>query len=464
MRHSGGSFRLRVFLALVAMSLLPTILVLVTGTITVRQVMSGAGTAGPWGEVAESGRVLLDRVEAVAGEDTLLLRASREHRTALSASLRFSRLYALVAERFVALLPAIAVFLALVVTAPALLLARTLSRSISAPVRELAGWTERIARNEPLPPPESERGVASVEELEALRASLRRMEVELRSIRRREVEAARLRSWTEMARRVAHELKNPLTPMRIAALALARRNDPAITAESEVLLDEIQRLDEMARSFAQFGRMPEGPVSEIDMEELLAGIVARHDRPDLRVELVVAPATPRIHGRFESLGRVFGNLVLNAVEAAETPVPWNTGAGVARPSPSPGPAAPEKAPDGPLRGVRITAAPEGEGITVRVDDTGPGIQPEDLERIWTPDFTTKRRGSGIGLALVRQTVEAHGGTVSARPGELGGAAFTVWLPVAPPSGGITPPSGRASPSSDRVDPSPARAGQQEPGG
>lgn len=437
MRHRGGSFRLRVFLALVAMALLPTILVLVTGTITVRQVMSGAGTAGPWGEVAESGRVLLDRVEAVAGEDSLLLRAAQEHRTSLSASLRFSRLYALVAERFAALLPAIAVLLALLVTAPALLLARTLSRSISAPVRELAGWTERIARNEPLPPPESERGVASVEELEALRGSLRRMEGELRSIRRREVEAARLRSWTEMARRVAHELKNPLTPMRMAALALARRQDPAIKAESEVLLDEIHRLDEMARSFAQFGRMPEGPVSEIDLEELLRGIVARHHRPDLAVELVVAPATPLIHGRFESLGRVFGNLVLNAVEAAETPAPWSAPENGQTPVPPGGQGDVDGAGETglpmepPFRGVRVTAAPDEGGVTVQVEDTGPGIQPGDLERIWTPDFTTKRRGSGIGLALVRQTVEAHGGSVSAGPGELGGAAFRVWLPLTP---------------------------------
>lgn len=458
MRHRGGSFRLRVFLALVAMSLLPTILVLVTGTVAVRQVMSGAGTAGPWGEVAESGRVLLDRVEAVAGEDSLLLRAAEEHRTSLSASLRFSRLYALVAERFVALLPAIAVFLALLVTAPALLLARTLSRSISAPVRELAGWTERIARNEPLPPPESERGVASVEELEALRGGLRRMETELRSIRRREVEAARLRSWTEMARRVAHELKNPLTPMRMAALALSRRKDPTIAAESEVLLDEIQRLDEMARSFAQFGRMPEGPVSEIDLEELLAGIVARHDREDLRVELAVASGTPRIHGRFDSLGRVFGNLVLNAVEAAETPAPWGAGgtqptsgggdAPSARGAPGGGEGHPfDTAGDraGDLRRVLVTAAPEGEGVTVRVEDSGPGIQPGDLERIWTPDFTTKRRGSGIGLALVRQTVEAHGGRVRAGEGELGGAVFTVWLPLTPPMAGAGGASDGAAP-------------------
>jgi signal transduction histidine kinase len=82
-------------------------------------------------------------------------------------------------------------------------------------------------------------------------------------------------------------------------------------------------------------------------------------------------------------------------------------------------------------------------VTVRVEDNGPGIPPRDLERIWTPDFTTKRRGSGIGLALVRQTVEAHGGRVSAGEGELGGAAFTVWLPLAPPLEGAGVDAGAA---------------------
>jgi len=420
MEERGGSFRLRIFLALLAMALLPTILVLGIGTVAMRQVMAGAGTAGPWGEVAESGRVLLERVESTAGEDTLLLLAAEEHRTSLSASLRFSRLYALVAERFIALLPAAALLLALVVTAPALLLARTLSRSLSAPVRELAGWTERIARNEPLPPRGTERGVASVEELGALRGALRRMDSELRTRRRRELEAARLRSWTEMARRVAHELKNPLTPMRMAALNLARRNDPSIAAESEVLLEEIDRLDEMARSFAQFGRLPEGPVSEIDLGELLSGIVSRHHRPDLPVVLEVDPALPRILGRYEPLGRVFQNLVVNAVEAAETPIQRGRDL-EGRISPGPG--------------VLVTLKEGDGGISVRVDDTGPGIQDAIMERIWTPDFTTKRRGSGIGLALVQQTVEAHSGKVTAGPGTLGGAAFTVWLPLAPPGEG-----------------------------
>lgn len=406
--QTGGSFRRRVFLALLAVALLSTGVALTAGTLAVRGVMSGAGTAGPWTQVAESGRVLLDQVEAAAPGDTLLLAVAREHREALSASLRFSRLYALVADRFLALLPFLALGFAVLAIVPALLLARTLSRSLSDPVRELAGWTERIARGQPLPPPGSDRGVAAVEELGALRGALRQMEAELTRSRRRELEAARLRSWTEMARRVAHELKNPLTPMRMAALTVSRRADPATATAAEVLLEEIDRLDEMARSFAQFGRMPEGPLSEIDLQELLEGLVRQLHRPELRVEARVAPGTPHIRARYEAMSRVFRNLLVNAVEATETP-------GVTSDP-----------------GVLVEAFPEGPEVVVRVLDSGPGIEGELLETIWTPDFTTKRRGSGIGLALVRQTVEAHGGSVSAANRLEGGAVFTVRLLRDPP--------------------------------
>lgn len=400
------------FLALLAVALLASGVALTAGTIAVRGVLSGAGTAGPWTEVAVSGQALLERVEEVAQGDTVILEAARSHREALSASLRFSRVYALVAERFLAILPFLALTLAVLSIVPALLLARTLSRSLSDPVRELAGWTERIARGEPLPPPDQERGVASVEELGALRASLRRMEGELARSRRQEVEAARLRSWSEMARRVAHELKNPLTPMRMAALTVSRSGAPATEAASEVLLQEIDRLDEMARSFAQFGQMPEGPLSEVDVGELLQALAGQHSRPEVPVEVHLAPGTPRVLARYEAVRRVVRNLVVNAVEAAES------AASGGRPM------------------VRLEASAGGGGVLIHVLDSGPGIDPHLMETIWTPDFTTKRRGSGIGLALVRQTVEEHGGRVWAGNRIEGGAAFTVFLPGnAAPEGG-----------------------------
>jgi signal transduction histidine kinase len=420
--RGAGNLRLRVFLALMAMALLPTALVLTAGTLALNRVMTGAGTAGPWDEVAASGRLLLEEIDTRHPGDSVLQAVAREHRETLASSLRFSRIYALVAGRFAPLLPLAALTLALLVSIPALLLARTLSRGVARPVRELAGWTGLIARGEPLPPDAKHRGLGSVKEIETLRSALRRMDAELRASRRREVDSARLRSWTEMARRVAHELKNPLTPMRMAAMTVARQADPRASAAGEVLLEEIQRLDEMARSFAQFGRLPEGPLSEVDVEELLQTVARRTARPGLAVAVEAAPDLPRIHGRHEPLVRVFTNLVVNALEAVES-------AGLRAGTP---------ATDSPDAAVVVRAgADAGEGsreggVRIEVHDRGPGIPEPLLEGIWTPDFTTRSRGSGIGLALVRQTVEAHGGKVSVENSPDGGALFTVLLPLRPP--------------------------------
>lgn len=397
------SFRGRIFTALFAVALIPVVLALWAGTLSLREVVSSAGTAGPWDAVAESGRVLLERVEDSAARDPEVRAAADEHREALSESVRLSHLYAFVAERFLGLLPVIAVILTLLVAGAALLAARHLSRQFAHPIGELVGWTRKIARSEPLPEAPEE-GDAGIAEFRALRDALRAMDVELREGRLREIESARLRSWTEMARRVSHELKNPLTPMRMAATAVARMDDrPAAVQAGEVLLEEIDRLDEMARSFAHFGRLPEGPTSEIDLRELLETLVRRHDAGPSKVEISAAPDLPLVRGHYDAMLRVFRNLLVNALEVV------NGGR------------------------VEVSLREREGGVEVTIQDSGPGIPPELLEAIWTPDFTTKRRGSGLGLPLVRRTVEAYGGTVEAENHAEGGARFTVFLPAEAPS-------------------------------
>jgi len=268
-------------------------------------------------------------------------------------------------------------------------------------VAELAGWTERIARGEPLP--REGDGASSVEELQTLRDALRRMAHQLEEARRQEVENARMRSWTNLARRVAHEIKNPLTPMRIAALALTRGKDGAEAEAGKVLLDEIHRLDEMARTFSQYGRIPEGPRSLVELGELLSMLAGQHasERVPVRVSAGSEPVLVEAH--YDALERAFRNLLLNAVEAQEV------GGG----------------------SVEISVASESAEAVVLVQDRGPGIPTELLDEIWNPDVTTKSRGTGLGLAIVRQTVAHHEGRVSASNREGGGAIFEVRLPAAP---------------------------------
>ncbi len=387
---------------ILAVALVPIGVALAGGTLLLREIGSSTGTLGPWEEVARSGRQLIDAATAAAPGDSTVAGAARRHGEALSASVRQSRLYTVVTARIVTLLPLGALLGSIILAALAAWAAGGLSRWVSRPIAELVDWTGRIARREPLPPEPG--GGAGVTEFDALRGALRGMARELEEARRQELESARLRAWTEMARRVAHELKNPLTPMRMSASALARSDDTRVRETAEMLLEEVSRLEEMARTFAQFGRLPEGPTAPVDLVELLEALAERHDGKPVPVRLLVPAPLPMVSGHHELLSRVFRNLVVNAQEAA------SEGGGTA---------------------VEVRVEARDGHVRVTVSDDGPGIPPELLERIWLPDVTTKRKGTGLGLPMVRQAVTAHGGRVEAsnRPG--GGAEFVVTLPVEP---------------------------------
>lgn len=429
------SFRSKILLALVAVALVPTGLTVAAGTVVLREVVTTSGTAGPWESVAESGRTLLEAVENAGVEDPQLDSAARQHREALTESVRLSRLYAAVSDRFLQLLPLFAIGTVFMVAALSVLTARFLSRVFSRPIQELVGWTERIAGEEPLPDPE-EVSPADVREFEHLREALRSMADELEEGRRRAVESARLRSWTEMARSVAHELKNPLGPMRMAAGTVAMMDEPGAAEAGQVLMEEIDRLDDMARSFSRLGRMPEGPMSEVDLSELLDEVVApyRQDPTDpVSIEVDVDPSLPHMRAWYDSLVRILQNLVGNAHEAASaapdgerwvrisarlagTPDEKHSGP-TGRTGRGPEPGTPRVGRDG--------------WVEMVVRDSGEGIPPAQMASIWEPDFTTKARGTGLGLTLVRQAVEAHGGTVRVRnaEGDDAGAEFRVTLPL-----------------------------------
>jgi signal transduction histidine kinase len=398
------SFQRRILLALLGVGLVPSLLLLLVGTLILRETVTGTGTAGPWDSLAESGQTLLEAVETIQAEDPEVEAAVRAHREALSEGLRFSRIYALVGQRLFNLIPLLALGVALLVGGLSFWVARQLSRGFSRPIRDLVGWTQVIAQERPLPPP-GPTDTRGVREFAQLREALRQMSARLEEGRLQAIQAAKLRSWTEMARRVAHELKNPLTPMRMAAENVARLDDGTARVAGEVLLEEIARLEEMARAFAQFGRMPEGPPSEVDLVELLQGLVLQHETVGPTIRFSPSPGVPTVVAHYDAVLRCFRNLLLNALEAS-----------------------------GPHGEVAVRVDRAGEHVRVEILDTGPGIPNENLERIWDPDFTTKTGGTGLGLAMVRNTIAIHKGRVEVfnRPG--GGAVFAVELPPEGPSG------------------------------
>lgn len=403
-----SSYATRLFVALFVLSAVPSLLLLGAGTWALSEYVALTGSLGPWGRAAETGKALLDEVERTAASNSELARAADAHREELSRSVAFARRFELLGGRLARALPVLALTLwLLLVGTCALWVARKLAGQMSRPVAELVGWAERIARDEPLPAPREaeERGAP---EFRALRLAFREMADRLAEGRARALEAERLRTWTEMARRVAHELKNALTPLRLGVAQLertaARSPDagPAVQQPLRVIAEESQRLEEMARSFAQLGRMPEGPTSEIDLGEMLAGLLQTHVSRKAKATLRVPDDLPLVRGHHDAVSRVFRNLLLNALDALE-----------GQPEPR----------------IQVSVERADSTVHVRVADSGPGIDPAFFDRIWEPDFSTKSRGTGLGLALVRQTVRAHGGEVQARNLAGGGAEFIVSLPV-----------------------------------
>src|SRR5439155_23600786 len=247
---------------------------------------------------------------------------------------------------------------------------------------------------------------------EALRQALRELATALDAARERELEAERLRAFREVARRVAHEIKNPLTAMRIAVDQLGRTLKDSLTVAGgqadgrmvmalEVLAAETQRLERLAKEFSDFGRLPEGPHSEVDLVDLLVDLGKSAVPSEVAVSVRANGEPCRLLGHYDPLRRAFANLLRNAAEAM-----------------------------GGRGSIEIAVSRDGKGLAVRIADHGAGIPDELRQHVFEPYFTTKQDGTGLGRALVRQTIEAHNGSITVAETPGGGATFSIVLSTA----------------------------------
>lgn len=391
-------FRRRIFVVLVLMAAVPTGLAVIGWVLTVRTVAPATGARASLEEVASSARVMLEQVDTSQLAPAARA-AMRAHVAALSRGVSLARRADLYFRYYTAGLAIVVIALGTLVLFAAVRVAGHLSRQLSRPIDELVGWTRLIRQREPLPGGPPTRGAP---EFESLRLALRDLAGALDSARARELESERLRAFREVARRVAHEIKNPLTSMRIAVEQLDRTDgapDQRRSLALEVLAAETDRLERLAREFADFGRLPEGPTSEVDLVELLEEL-GRTAVPEQITVQVQANGRRSIQGHYDPLRRAFSNLFRNAAEAMD-------GRGT----------------------IDVSIAGEGRGVVVTVADHGPGIPPDLRGRVFEPYMTTKVDGTGLGLALVRQTVDAHSGTIAASETPGGGATFTLVFPT-----------------------------------
>src|SRR2546422_1246334 len=312
-------FRRRIFVVLVVMTVVPTVLAVAGWGLSVRRLLPAAGARASTERVASTARMMLDAVDTL--HLTLRERALlRHHLTEVSASVSLARRAETFLRYYTAGFAVVIVLLGAGVLYASVNVAGHLSRQLSRPIDELVGWTQLIRRNEPLPVGAPTRGAP---EFEALRQALRELAAALAAARDRELEAERLRAFREVARRVAHEIKNPLTSMRIAGDQLQRAGGPVDGRATavEVLAAETRRLERLAREFSEFGRLPEGPKSEVDLVDLL-GELGRSAVPDdvaVTVRANGAGEGPpcRLLGHYEPLRRAFSNLLRNAAEAMD---------------------------------------------------------------------------------------------------------------------------------------------------
>lgn len=254
------------------------------------------------------------------------------------------------------------------------------------------------------------------DEVAQLASSFNQMTTELLAQKERLVQAERVAAWRELARRLAHELKNPLFPLQLTVenLIRARTQSPEQFEEvfhesSQTLLTELANLKGIIGRFSEFSKMPQPQLQPVNVNEVLRG-VAQLFQAQLKV-----PGNSAIECRLEtddSLGpiaadpellhRAISNLVLNAMDAM-------------------------------LQGGKLTllSRREPQKVVIEVADTGAGLTPEECARIFTPYYTSKQHGSGLGLAIVQSVVSDHRGTIAVRSEPGKGTSFVIELPERP---------------------------------
>jgi len=301
----------------------------------------------------------------------------------------------------------------------ALVVGVVLSRRVTRRVVALARATERVGRGDlTVSVPTDAR-----DEIGELTRAFNVMVRDLGSSRQRIEYLQRIGAWQEFARRLAHEIKNPLTPIQLAAQEMSRTyggEDPEFQRKLDdataIIEEEVATLRRLVGEFSSFAKLPRADLAPADLGDFLRDVErsvpailedARRgaEGPDVRVQ-VRQPEEPlpvRIDPMM--LKRCVDNLIRNAVQAVRAHRPEGGGE------------------------VRVLARRLSQGVDLEVRDNGPGIPAEALERVFDPYYTTKAEGTGLGLAIVKKVVLEHGGSIECGPGPEGGACFVIHLPL-----------------------------------
>jgi signal transduction histidine kinase len=289
----------------------------------------------------------------------------------------------------------------------AILISLWIAARVSRPVEQLAHAAREVAAGDW----DVQVPVASKDEVGLLATAFNRMTQELVSQRERLVQSERVAAWRELARRLAHELKNPLFPLQLTVenMIRAKKVSPEMFEEvfaegATALTEEIANLKTIIGRFSDFSKMPKPQVIDLDFRDVLTRVIRlyqpsleQREHPIEIVSKLSADPLP-VSVDAELMHRAISNLVLNAMDAM---------------------------PEGGT--LTITAARHGSNVRTRIADTGHGMTAEERERLFTPYYTTKQQGTGLGLAIVQSVIADHHGTILVESNPGGGTAFIIDL-------------------------------------
>jgi two-component system nitrogen regulation sensor histidine kinase NtrY len=278
---------------------------------------------------------------------------------------------------------------------------------ISRPIEELARAAGQVAAGNW----ETRVDIRTLDEVGDLARSFNNMTRQLSDQRERLVQTERVAAWRELARRLAHELKNPLMPLQITvenmvrAKKLPKKQFDEVFAESAATLTaEIENLKTIVGRFSDFSKLPKPQAVEMDAREAVRRVVKLYgpalEEKHIELGTSISAEPLPILGDSELLHRALSNLVLNGMDAM---------------------------PEGGT--LTISAVRAKEVARISVADTGAGLTPEECERLFTPYYTTKQHGTGLGLAIVQSVIADHNGTIAVESVEGGGARFVIGLPL-----------------------------------
>jgi len=302
----------------------------------------------------------------------------------------------------------------------ALGVAIVLARQISHPIVSLAAATRSVTQGKL----DTRLDIKAEGEIGILIDSFNQMTEELQTLRGRLLHSQRVAAWQEVARRLAHEIKNPLTPIQLSAERMLRRLDrpdkgnleEIVRSGGSTILEQVNVLKHLVEEFSNFARMPAPRLEYHSLMELLQeSTQAYANLPDIDFDLKVSPDLPELALDRNLVIGMINNLVQNAIDAIRS-MEWES----------------DDTPERPL--IRVAAAPHLQAgkryVQLTIEDSGPGIEENQREQIFEPYYTTKgEKGNGLGLALVERAVLDHNARIYVTGSSLGGAAFRVFFPV-----------------------------------